>query len=90
MLRFSGLEEVVDIAPNTLSNRLEELTEIGLLTRNAFNEIPPRVEYNATEKARDHALVFGISVFGLSVMTSNQYQPKANKSDSPVKDIAGY
>lgn len=57
-LRFSDLEESVDIAPNTLSNRLEELTGVGLLTRKAYNEIPPRVEYDATEKARDLAPVF--------------------------------
>lgn len=57
-LRFSDVEEAVDIAPNTLSNRLAELTSIGLLTRKAYNEIPPRVEYNATEKARDLAPVF--------------------------------
>lgn len=57
-LRFSDLEDAVDIAPNTLSNRLEELTGVGLLTRKAYNEIPPRVEYNATEKARELAPVF--------------------------------
>ena len=57
-LRFSDLEEAVDIAPNTLSNRLGELTEVGLLTRQAYNEIPPRVEYNATEKAKELAPVF--------------------------------
>lgn len=57
-LRFSEIESVVDIAPNTLSNRLEELTAVGLLTRKAYNEIPPRVEYDATEKARDLAPVF--------------------------------
>ncbi|WP_336346011.1 winged helix-turn-helix transcriptional regulator [Halalkalicoccus ordinarius] len=57
-LRFSDLERAVDIAPNTLSNRLEELTAVGLLTRKAYNEIPPRVEYNATEKARDLAPMF--------------------------------
>lgn len=57
-LRFSELEDAVDIAPNTLSNRLEELTNVGLLTRKAYNEIPPRVEYDATEKARELAPVF--------------------------------
>lgn len=57
-LRFGDLEEAVDIAPNTLSNRLEELTDVGLLTRTAYNEIPPRVEYNATEKANELAPVF--------------------------------
>lgn len=57
-LRFGDLEAAVDIAPNTLSNRLEELTSVGLLTRTAYNEIPPRVEYQATEKARELAPVF--------------------------------
>ena len=57
-LRFSDLEEAVDIAPNTLSNRLKELTRVGLLTRRAYNEIPPRVEYDSTEKAKDLAPVF--------------------------------
>lgn len=57
-LRFSELETVVDIAPNTLSDRLDELTDVGLLTREAYNEIPPRVEYDATEKATELAPVF--------------------------------
>ncbi|WP_224450466.1 winged helix-turn-helix transcriptional regulator [Haloprofundus salilacus] len=57
-LRFSDLEEAVNIAPNTLSNRLGELTGVGLLTRTAYNEIPPRVEYDATEKAKELAPVF--------------------------------
>jgi DNA-binding HxlR family transcriptional regulator len=50
-LRFSDLEDDLDIAPNTLSARLSELTEAGLLDRTAYDEIPPRVEYTPTEKA---------------------------------------
>lgn len=57
-LRFSDLEERIDIAPNTLTNRLQEFTEVGLLTRRAYNEIPPRVEYESTEKAHELAPVF--------------------------------
>lgn len=57
-LRFSELEDAIDIAPNTLSNRLRELTEAGLLTRQAYNEIPPRVEYESTEKTRELAPMF--------------------------------
>lgn len=51
-LRFGEIEEDLDIAPNTLSTRLSELTETGLLERNAYNEIPPRVEYSPTEKGQ--------------------------------------
>jgi len=50
-LRFSDLEADLDIAPNTLSARLKDLTETGLLERRAYNEVPPRVEYTPTEKA---------------------------------------
>jgi DNA-binding HxlR family transcriptional regulator len=50
-LRFSDLEEELDVAPNTLSARLSEFTDAGLLDREAYDEIPPRVEYTPTEKA---------------------------------------
>jgi DNA-binding HxlR family transcriptional regulator len=50
-LRFSDLEANLDVAPNTLSARLSDLTEAGLLDREAYDEIPPRVEYTPTEKA---------------------------------------
>lgn len=50
-LRFSDLEAALDIAPNTLSARLRDLTDAGLLDREAYNEVPPRVEYTPTERA---------------------------------------
>ena len=56
--RFSELEETLDISPNTLSNRLAELVEAGLLERRSYDEIPPRVEYEATRRALDLAPVF--------------------------------
>jgi DNA-binding HxlR family transcriptional regulator len=57
-LRFSGLETELDIAPNTLSTRLQELTAAGLLDRTAYDEVPPRVEYTPTEKAESLFPVF--------------------------------
>ena len=48
--RFNELREVLDISQNTLSARLSELLEAELLTRQSYDEIPPRVEYQATEK----------------------------------------
>lgn len=57
-LRFSELEAELDIAPNTLSTRLKELTEAGLLDREAYDEVPPRVEYTPTAKAESLFPVF--------------------------------
>jgi DNA-binding HxlR family transcriptional regulator len=79
-LRFSDLEERIAIAPNTLSNRLRELTEVGLLTRQAYNEIPPRVEYHSTDKANDLAPVF----WYLSVWTDRHALESASSGDEPV------
>ncbi len=56
--RFSELESTLDISPNTLSSRLAELADAGLLTRKSYDEIPPRVEYEATQRALDLAPVF--------------------------------
>lgn len=49
-LRFSELESAPDIAANTLSARLGKLTNAGLLVREEYNEVPPRVEYQPTPK----------------------------------------
>jgi DNA-binding HxlR family transcriptional regulator len=57
-LRFSDLENELDIAPNTLSTRLQDLTRAGLLDRDAYDEVPPRVEYTPTEKAESLFPVF--------------------------------
>lgn len=57
-LRFSDLEADLDIAPDTLSTRLTDLTEADLLDREAFDEVPPCVEYTPTEKAESLFPVF--------------------------------
>ncbi|WP_436928116.1 winged helix-turn-helix transcriptional regulator [Halosimplex amylolyticum] len=57
-LRFSDLEAKLDVAPNTLSTRLQDLTEAGLLDRDAYDEVPPRVEYTPTAKAESLFPVF--------------------------------
>ena len=37
----------------TLAKRLKELDESGILERQAYNEIPPRVEYRLTNKGQE-------------------------------------
>src|ERR1700681_3650436 len=51
--RFCELERSLrGIGPRTLSLRLRALEEGGILEREAFPEVPPRVEYALTEKGR--------------------------------------
>lgn len=38
------------ISPRTLSLRLKELEEEGIINRTIYSEIPPHVEYSLTEK----------------------------------------
>lgn len=49
--RFGELESRLDLSPTTLSARLAELTARGFLERTEHEEVPPRVEYVATDRA---------------------------------------
>jgi len=41
------------ISSKTLARRLKELEKDGILERQAYNEIPPRVEYKMTKKGQE-------------------------------------
>jgi len=56
--RFGEIEELLDISPDTLSSRLSEFEELGLVSRQSYHENPPRVEYSATEHAESLRPVF--------------------------------
>lgn len=49
--RYSDiLENCAGMSPNVLSDRLKRLEADGLIDRQYFRELPPRVEYTLTEK----------------------------------------
>src|SRR5438034_4682987 len=51
--RFCELERSLKgISPRTLSLRLRALEEEGIVERQTFPEVPPRVEYALTDKGR--------------------------------------
>ncbi len=52
-LRFNELQERLGgVNPKTLTDRLKELADEGIVKRESYNEIPPRVEYSLTEKGK--------------------------------------
>ena len=52
--RFCELERSLEgISPRTLSLRLRALEECGIVERQTYPEVPPRVEYALTVKGRD-------------------------------------
>ena len=52
-IRFSGLKNrIPNINDVTLSNALKNLINNGIVERFAYNEIPPRVEYQLSEKGK--------------------------------------
>jgi DNA-binding HxlR family transcriptional regulator len=56
--RYQDLQEsLAGIAPNTLSARLKEMEDNGLVERKLYNERPPRLEYHLTGKGRSLAPV---------------------------------
>ena len=65
--RFCELERSLEgISPRTLSLRLRALEEQGIVERNTYPEVPPRVEYALTEKGRDLApLIDDMREYGL-------------------------
>ena len=57
-VRFGELQRELDLSPRTLSNRLKTLVEAGLLVRRRYRELPPRVDYEVTDKARELSDLF--------------------------------
>ncbi len=50
--RFSDLQAVLLLAPRTLAERLREFHHLGFVERQAFPEVPPRVEYTLTLRGK--------------------------------------
>src|ERR1700735_2754632 len=66
--RFCELERALQgISPRTLSLRLRALEEEGIVARNTFPEVPPRVEYALTDKGRALVpLIEAMRAYGLA------------------------
>ncbi len=47
-VRYTKLQERFKMSSKTLATRLKQLVQLGAVERQAFNEMPPRVEYRLT------------------------------------------
>ena len=53
-VRYKQFRELMKgFSSKTLALRLKELEKGGIVERHAYNEIPPRVEYNLTSKGQE-------------------------------------
>jgi DNA-binding HxlR family transcriptional regulator len=59
-IRFNELERQLEgISPRTLSDRLSQLEEAGLVERVEHDQAPPKVEYRLEPKGRELAAALG-------------------------------
>ncbi len=82
--RFGELLDALGSAsPRTLSQRLKMLEEIGFVQRQAYLEIPPRVEYRLSEKGQALVNIMeAIKQFGERYLAD--VEPPAAAPDTPA------
>lgn len=85
--RFGELLEAMgNVSPKTVSQRLKMLEQRGFLERQAFAEIPPRVEYRLTEKGLALAdILQAIWEFGQRYLADNDRPEAGISSCSPKR-----
>lgn len=79
------------VNPQMLSNRLKALEQQGFLTRHAYAEIPPRVEYELTEKGMAVAdILVALSNYGRKYIaediTNGTYSPQITTANPDNRD----
>ena len=98
--RFCELERsLAGISPRTLSLRLRALEEEGIVERQTFPEVPPRVEYVLTDKGRalvpliEDMRAYGAEWLGARLrrrargrrgLTDAARRPRSPRADSPA------
>jgi DNA-binding HxlR family transcriptional regulator len=67
--RFTELRDALPgISPHTLTSRLRQFQDYGIVTRTAYAEIPPRVEYRLTPHGEGLREVLGaMATWALSI-----------------------
>jgi DNA-binding HxlR family transcriptional regulator len=88
--RFCELERSLQgISPRTLSLRLRALEEEGVVERQTFPEVPPRVEYALTDKGRALVpLIEDMRAYGLQWLFDDCGAPAADSSPVQQREPA--
>jgi DNA-binding HxlR family transcriptional regulator len=87
--RFCELERSLHgISPRTLSLRLRALEEEGVVERQTFPEVPPRVEYALTDKGRALVpLIEDMRAYGLQWLFEEDCEPSAAAEGESIDDL---
>lgn len=92
--RFGEIRAAMgDVSPKTIAQRLRLLEERDFVRRQAFPEIPPRVEYQLTEKGFALAdIMAAIEAFGARYLTDDAQtvastEPPATPATSADPDV---
>ncbi|MBI3687731.1 MAG: helix-turn-helix transcriptional regulator [Actinobacteria bacterium] len=69
--RFSELRRsLAGVSPKTLTDRLRALEGAGLVRRQIYAEVPPRVEYSLTERGRTlEPIIDAMAAWGRTAVT---------------------
>lgn len=82
--RFTELmSTITQISQKTLINQLKELQSDGLVKREAFPEVPPRVEYSITDKGKTLMPILDLMCEWGEKNIDNRFEltlPQCNKS----------
>ena len=80
--RFGQLKTALSgISPKTLAERLRHLEACGIVTRRAYAEVPPRVEYQLTERGlRLEPILLAMWAWGHDDLAPGQPHPLTSMS----------
>lgn len=85
VMRFNDLwRQIPDISQKMLTTTLRHLEDDGIVSREVFVEVPPRVEYRLTERGKslmpllDSLLTWGIEHFS-DIITDRKNHTKSNQ-----------
>jgi DNA-binding HxlR family transcriptional regulator len=88
--RFCELERSLEgISPRTLSLRLRALEEEGIVVRQTYPEVPPRVEYALTEKGRALVpMIENMRTYGRQWLGCEDVDESIPDADAPEREPA--